>query len=187
MKSILGIKKNDNLQTSACTWNTFCLYLIRGKKPRSLIAVLILVGLTGFYVWLDWFTHLSNSGARPPPPDFTSKRTFFSHTCLKVLMPPPPPMTASAGGVTFSGCPSVRHILVNPISQERLEGIPQIWNKRPLGLKDELSRIKRRVELPWFRICSFFTAASIFEAFSTVMALLAKHVTHTKILTQWTL
>lgn len=67
------------------------------------------------------------------------------------------------------------------------EGIPQIWNKRPLGLKDELSRIKRRVELPWFRICSFFTAASIFEAFSTVMALLAKHVTHTKILTQWTL
>lgn len=32
-------------------------------------------------------------------------------------------------------------ILVDMISQEGLEGIFQIWHKRPLGLKEELIRI----------------------------------------------
>lgn len=32
--------------------------------------------------------------------------------------------TAMAEGIMFLGCPSVRPILVNTISQERIEGIP---------------------------------------------------------------
>lgn len=49
-------------------------------------------------------------------------------------------MIVVVAGIMFSSCLSVCPILVNLISQERLEGI-KIWLKRAFELEEELIRI----------------------------------------------